>query len=228
MTDTRTAEAAAMLTVPLYRLAHSRTGDKGNRSNISVIAWHPALWDVLVEQVTEAAVAQQFAQRRPRQVTRYLLPQLQAGFFQQTLFRQRYVALLRAGHPLAARPQLTATAYRQAAHVRVVAAGTGHGRVDEALQRLGVERRVQLTVPHYVALGHVLGGSDLIATVPERFADRVTAPFGLVARPLTLKLPASHIAQLWHAHLHRDAGHQWLRGLVAQHFGTAAGAVDSP
>ena len=66
------------VTVPLNRLAHSRTGDKGNRSNISVIAWHPALWDVLVEQVTEAAVAQQFAQRRPRQVTRYLLPQLQA------------------------------------------------------------------------------------------------------------------------------------------------------
>lgn len=66
------------ITVPLYRLAHSRTGDKGNRSNISVIAWHPALWDVLVDQVTEAAVAQQFAQRRPRQVTRYLLPQLQA------------------------------------------------------------------------------------------------------------------------------------------------------
>ncbi|MDT4874467.1 PCP degradation transcriptional activation protein [compost metagenome] len=78
---------------------------------------------------------------------------------------------------------------------------------------------MRLTVPHYVALGHVLGGSDLIATVPERFADRVTAPFGLVARPLTLKLPASHIAQLWHAHLHRDPGHQWLRALVAMHFG---------
>ena len=71
MTDT-------VLTVPLHRLAHGRTGDKGNRSNISVIAWHPALWDVLVEQVTEAAVARQFALRRPRQVTRYLLPQLQA------------------------------------------------------------------------------------------------------------------------------------------------------
>lgn len=68
----------ATLTVPLYRLAHSRTGDKGNRSNISVIAWHPMLWNVLVEQITEAAVAHQFALRQPRQVTRYLLPQLQA------------------------------------------------------------------------------------------------------------------------------------------------------
>lgn len=157
------------------------------------------------------------------------LPQLQAGFFQQALFRQRYVALMRAGHPLAAGDApLNAAQYRQAAHVRVVSAGTGHGQVDDALQRLGVVRQVQLTVPHYVALGQVLGSTDMVATVPKRLAERLAGPHALVARPLTLRLPASTIAQLWHAHLHRDPGHQWLRGLVAQHFGTAAGAVDSP
>ena len=69
------------LTVPLHRAAHGRTGDKGNRSNISVIAWHPALWPLLVEQVTEARVAEQFAQRRPEHVTRHLLPRLQAMNF---------------------------------------------------------------------------------------------------------------------------------------------------
>jgi len=68
-------------TVELYRLAHSRTGDKGNRSNISVIAWNPALWEVLVEQVTEAAVARQFAHKKPAGVKRYLLPQLHAMNF---------------------------------------------------------------------------------------------------------------------------------------------------
>ena len=66
------------LTVPLYQLAHGRTGDKGNRSNISVIAFHPQLWEPICAQVTEAAVAQLFADRQPRQVRRYLLPQLQA------------------------------------------------------------------------------------------------------------------------------------------------------
>ena len=70
-----------MTTVPLYRAAHGRTGDKGNRSNISVIAWHPALWDTLVAQVTESAVQRQFAHRRPSRVTRYLLPQLHAMNF---------------------------------------------------------------------------------------------------------------------------------------------------
>jgi hypothetical protein len=67
--------------VPLYRAAHGRTGDKGNRSNISVVAWHPALWPILVEQITEARVAAQFAHRRPSRVTRHLLPNLQAMNF---------------------------------------------------------------------------------------------------------------------------------------------------
>ena len=147
------------------------------------------------------------------------LPQLQGGFFQQALFRQRYVALMRADHALASHPTLSAARYREAAHVRVISAGTGHGQVDDALQRLGIMRRVQLTVPHYVALGQVLASTDLVATVPERLADRLAGPHGLVSRPLGLKLPASTIAQLWHAHLHRDPGHQWLRSQLARHFG---------
>jgi hypothetical protein len=69
------------LTVPLYRAAHARTGDKGNRSNISLIAWHPRLWDLLVEQVTEAVVERQFAHRHPSRVVRHLLPNLHAMNF---------------------------------------------------------------------------------------------------------------------------------------------------
>jgi hypothetical protein len=67
-----------VITVALYHAAHGRTGDKGDRSNISVIAWHPALYDTLVEQVTEAAISAQFAHRRPTRVTRHLLPRLHA------------------------------------------------------------------------------------------------------------------------------------------------------
>ncbi len=66
------------ITVPLWRAAHGRTGDKGNRSNISVIAWHPALYAAIAEQVTAERVAAQFAHRMPAHVARYELPQLQA------------------------------------------------------------------------------------------------------------------------------------------------------
>jgi hypothetical protein len=67
--------------VPLHRLAHGRTGDKGNRSNIGVIAYRPEYYPVLVAEVTEARVAQVFAHRRPSRVTRYLLPKLHAMNF---------------------------------------------------------------------------------------------------------------------------------------------------
>lgn len=67
--------------VALHRAAHGRTGDKGDRSNISVIAWHPLLYPLLVEQITPEAVAAQFAYRQPSGVQRFLLPRLHAMNF---------------------------------------------------------------------------------------------------------------------------------------------------
>ena len=65
-----------MTQVLLHRIAHSRTGDKGNHSNISLYAYRPENFELLVEQVTERRVAELFAARRPTSVKRYLLPNL--------------------------------------------------------------------------------------------------------------------------------------------------------
>ena len=192
----------------------------------------PVLMDALAEDapgvtlnvvaVTSASLRDDMASGRT-DLALGLLPQLQAGYFQQALFRQPYVCLMREGHSLAAKHILTLSDFAAASHVRVIAAGTGHGRADEALsealERQGLQRRIRLTVPHYVALGDVLGHSDLIATVPERFAQRVTGPFNLTTRPLPLAVDGSVIHQFWHARLHKDPGHQWLRGQVSQLFG---------
>lgn len=60
----------------LHSIAHARTGDKGNHSNISVFAYSPEHYEILVAQVTEQRVAELFAGRRPTAVRRYLLPNL--------------------------------------------------------------------------------------------------------------------------------------------------------
>ena len=65
----------------LYDLAHARTGDKGNKVNISLIAYRAQDWDLLVAQVTPERVQAHFAHRKPSQVTRYLLPKLAAMNF---------------------------------------------------------------------------------------------------------------------------------------------------
>ena len=67
--------------IPLRDLAHGRTGDKGNRSNISVIAYRADDFALLVSQVTEAKVAELFKHRHPTRVTRYVLPNLHAMNF---------------------------------------------------------------------------------------------------------------------------------------------------
>jgi hypothetical protein len=70
-----------MREIQLYELAHARTGDKGNRSNISLIAYKAEHYPLLVEQVTEQRVLEHFKDRSPSQVVRYLLPKLQAMNF---------------------------------------------------------------------------------------------------------------------------------------------------
>ena len=67
--------------VPLYRLAHARTGDKGNRSNIALICHDPRFYTTIAEQMTAERVAAHFAARRPGKVTRYDLPKLFAFNF---------------------------------------------------------------------------------------------------------------------------------------------------
>lgn len=70
-----------MNTVQLHAIAHARTGDKGDRSSISLIAYDPKHWPLLVEHVTEDRVAALFADRRPQAVHRFLLPRLHAMNF---------------------------------------------------------------------------------------------------------------------------------------------------
>ena len=69
------------IVVPLYRLAHARTGDKGNRSNISLICRKPEFYATIAAQVTAERAAAHFAARRPSKVTRYALPKLFAFNF---------------------------------------------------------------------------------------------------------------------------------------------------
>ncbi|HKV38999.1 MAG TPA: hypothetical protein VJX67_07290 [Blastocatellia bacterium] len=67
--------------IPLHRIAHSRAGDKGSTVDISLIAYAPEFFPLLVDQVTEDVVRELFANRGPSSVRRYILPKLCAMNF---------------------------------------------------------------------------------------------------------------------------------------------------
>jgi hypothetical protein len=64
--------------IRVYDLAHSRAGDKGDTSNISVIAYDARAWEILREQLTTDRVLRAFAHITKGPVQRYELPKLQA------------------------------------------------------------------------------------------------------------------------------------------------------
>jgi DNA-binding transcriptional LysR family regulator len=146
-----------------------------------------------------------------------LLPDLTTGFFQRRLFRHKYVCVFRQGHPLAQSP-MTLQQFTELEHVGVVAANTGHGAVDGLLERAGIKRKMRLVLPHFIAVGHVLQTTDLIATLPERFAQRCEAPFGLVTSPHPARLPDIAINLFWHAKFNRDPANMWIRQLFVELF----------
>ncbi|WP_218510059.1 LysR family transcriptional regulator [Variovorax sp. dw_308] len=147
-----------------------------------------------------------------------LLPQLKAGFLQRRLFPQGYVCVFRKSHALDfgsdGKRRITLAEFAAADHVVVEAAGTGHGRVEDALQRRGIQRTVRLRVPHFVAVGHILAGTDMIATLPQRLAEKIVEPFGLTWVKHPAPLPDTAITLFWHARYHQDPANQWLREVI--------------
>lgn len=142
-----------------------------------------------------------------------LLPQLKAGFFQQRLFSQQYVCAFRKNHSLDKR-KISPADFFAADHVVIASAGTGHGKVDEILDSGSQKRRIRLAVPHFVAIGHILQSTDMVATVPERLAEKMATPFKLQYVNHPVKLPQIAINLFWHAKYHKDPANQWLRSLV--------------
>lgn len=64
--------------IPLSKIAHTRSGDKGDTVNIGVIAYRPEDYAVLVREVTEERVKAHFGQLVQGKVLRYELPNLGA------------------------------------------------------------------------------------------------------------------------------------------------------
>jgi len=146
-----------------------------------------------------------------------LLPELKAGFFQRRLFKQRYVCMFRAGHALD-KGEISAAEFSAAEHVVVGASEIGHARLDETISAKGISRNIKLTVPHFVAVGHILSRTNMVATVPERYAQECLAPFGLKSAAIPVELPEIAISLFWHAKFHKEPGIQWLRGVMFDAF----------
>ncbi|MGF6259225.1 DNA-binding transcriptional LysR family regulator [Paraburkholderia youngii] len=134
------------------------------------------------------------------------------GLRRRVLFAERYVLVGRAGHPkLKRRPTLAQ--FCKLEHVIVSPDGGGFfGVTDETLAKLGLTRKVVLSVPHFLFMQSVLASTDLVGMLPARLV-RGSDTLRMVEPPV--EVPGYEMAMLWHERVHRDPAHQWLREFIA-------------
>lgn len=143
----------------------------------------------------------------------------------EPLYGCDYVAVMRKDHPLAAPAALTLDAYCGADHLRVSFTGRPRGFVDEALARVGKQRRVKLTVSNYFTAGSVVHRSDLITVLPRSFVPATGFAAELALRQLPLSMPGIEVALLWHLRHERDSAQSWLRDQVRRAAAQVAAAT---
>jgi DNA-binding transcriptional LysR family regulator len=138
-----------------------------------------------------------------------------AGLLRQTLFEERNVCLARKDHPRV-KGRLTLEDFVREPHADISPRGRPSTFVDEALAKLGRERRVVLSVPHFVTAPLLVARSDLLLVAPARVAAALAGVADLQVLEPPLPLPGFLFLQVY-AEAHRaDPAHAWLRALIAE------------
>jgi len=124
------------------------------------------------------------------------------------LMEDRYVCAMRQGHPLASKPVISLDEYLALTHIHISTRRNGLGEVDLALGKMGLQRKITLRSQHYLMASNVLQQTDMVMTVPERFARRHALHF--VKLPLN-ELPNVETHLYWHESTEQDPANRWMR-----------------
>ncbi|WP_175819297.1 LysR family transcriptional regulator [Burkholderia sp. BCC0419] len=144
-------------------------------------------------------------------------PARRSRFRQDDLFDDRVVCLMRATHPLARRGAMTAADFAQAAQLCPTPSWLeASGAIDRQLERVGLQRRIVVTLPHFELAAHALVRTDMILTTTYRLARHYAKLLPLSAVALPAEPPDIVYRMTWNESGSCAEGGRWLRGLIAE------------
>jgi DNA-binding transcriptional LysR family regulator len=134
-------------------------------------------------------------------------------FASQPLIEDRFVAVLRSGHP-ALRKKLTAAALAELQHLGISSSPEDLSFLDEFLKARNSARFVASDVP-YLSAGAVLVQSNLVAILGRKLAMEFRRAYPIEIRELPFEAPLLHSVMSWHRRFDDVPAHRWLRGTIA-------------
>jgi DNA-binding transcriptional LysR family regulator len=132
----------------------------------------------------------------------------------ERLIAERFTCVARKGHPRIGK-RLTARDFAAEGHV-VVRAPAAAARTDPALADQGRARRAAVTVTHFLLVPQTVAASDLIATLPERVAERLAERYRLAVHRSPVRAAGFTLTMCWHERSDADPARTWLRSVIAE------------
>lgn len=130
----------------------------------------------------------------------------------QRLYTDQYVCITRRGTP--GLEAMTLAAYVAVPHVLMTLAADDRGIVDEALSRLGLRRRVAVTVSDFHLIPHIVARTDMLGHLPRRLASALTQGFDIDVWDPPLPLPPWNVDLFWGGVSDTEPAARWLRDEV--------------
>lgn len=130
------------------------------------------------------------------------------------LFEERFVCVMRKGHPAAEAP-LTIEQFLALDHLLVSPENERFGHVDAALARKGLKRRLALTLPNMYAAPLLVACSDMIATLMAGVVEASGHGGDLVRFDPPLDLDPVSFVMSWHRRNEAHPAQRWFRDAVA-------------
>ena len=145
------------------------------------------------------------------------LPDLEAGFYEQSLFEEDFVCLAAKHHPRV-QGKLSPRVFSREGHILVATSGTGHAIVDRVLAKAKIERRVVLRVPSFLGVARIVAQTDFLVLVPRLLGMALATQEQVQVLEPPVRLPRYKVKQHWHERFNADTGSIWLRQTMARLF----------
>jgi DNA-binding transcriptional LysR family regulator len=146
------------------------------------------------------------------------VPNTDSECVSQALFDDRFVCMVRAGHP-AGRGKLTKASFLSLRYVHAGTTAPGHQMVEQWLAEAGIKRQIAVRVGHFTVAPEIVRSTDFAVMFPESLARQLNSSknFRLLMPPF--ELPRVEIKVHSHARFASDMGIAWLRSTVVEMFG---------
>ncbi|MFS2153920.1 MULTISPECIES: LysR family transcriptional regulator [unclassified Rhizobium] len=150
------------------------------------------------------------------------VPHTPAGrILSRRLFEERFVCVVRKGHPQG-EAELTLETFLQMSHLLVSPENERFGLVDAALGKLGLRRRLALSLPQMYAAPQLVASSDLIATLMRGVVDACGYREQLHVLKPPLDLGTATFDMAWHRRNDVHPAQRWLRQVIGSLFEKAS------